>query len=556
MSQRKVALKVAVSPDWFSEFSGLGLSFHSFEGSVLEGLHDHLFVLDHFDPEALKKDFPYDWFLHPEKSEYAFYFHKRNLEALRLRSFFIKPVSFVGAGVGRAELCTLEGIEKIQKSEVCLFDHLLDDKLLVHLKKDSQKIFVGKRCGAHSLNQREISLAILNQARTGKKIVRLKGGDPTIFGRIAEEIELLEEYGLPYSITPAVSSFQCASIDSGALLTKRGESSGFTIMSARTKEAKLPDLDHIRTENLPLVFYMGTGLVSEIAQKLITNGISPLIPMSIVYSAGSFESHTERGTLESFSRMNISKSEKPGLVMIGECCRDSFQNKTGALQGKRIFISGSDYIWNEMKDLALDWGALPMHLPLLRFIPKSENLKLILESLERFKALLFLSPSAIDLFMEQFFASELDLRSLPLLLVRSDSLKKKFKTFGLVAQSYEESSGTGLAVLGHQEGIERFIKSGKKAQTFEIYSSQEVPPQCLPVFDVIAFSSSKTLKIYLNHYGKESLEGKDILALGEETWRLLNELGLRASALARNGSELLKEYVTYCLREEKKKEIL
>lgn len=554
MSHYKIALKTLAPPDWFSEFSGLGLSFHSFEGNLEEGLLNHLFIFDHFQPEALKKEFPYDWFLHPEHSDYAFYFLKKNKEALRLRSFFIKPVSFVGAGVGRAELCTLEGIEKLKKSEVCLFDHLLDDKLLSHLNPDCQKIFVGKRCGAHSLTQRDISWAILNQARTGKKVVRLKGGDPTIFGRIAEEIELLEDYGLPYSITPAVSSFQCASIDSGALLTKRGESSGFTIMSARTKEAKLPDLDHIKKENLPLVFYMGTGLVSEIAQKLMANGISSETPMSIVYSAGSFESHTERGTLDSFSKTSLSKSEKPGLVMIGECCRDSFQNQTGALEGRRILVTGSDYVWGELKEKVFEWGGNPMHLPLIRFVPQNENLKTLINTLSQYKGLLFLSPTSIDLFMESFLSLELDLRILPPLLVRSENLKKKFKSFGLIAQNYEGECGTGLAVLGHQEGIERFIQSGKEAQCFAIYSSIDVPQTTLPPFDVISFSSSKTLQLYLAQFGKESLQGKDILALGDETLRLLKELKIEPSVFARSSSALLKDYVTLCLRGEMKKE--
>lgn len=229
------------------------------------------------------------------------------------------PVRIVGAGVGRAGLCTYEGIEYIKECEVCLYDSLLDEELLKFLPLEAEAIYVGKRCNAHSYPQKEISSQICEYALRGKKVVRLKGGDPTVFGRIAEEITELKNFGLDYTITPAVSSYQCAAIDAGILLTKRGISSGFTVMTARDECGELISLSGISTFHLPIIFYMGTKIVDQICTRLIEEGICPSTSVALVYSAGSEEAVVETGTLLSFKNgINpVNSIKRPGVVIVG-----------------------------------------------------------------------------------------------------------------------------------------------------------------------------------------------------------------------------------------------
>lgn len=229
------------------------------------------------------------------------------------------PVRFVGAGVGRAGLCTYEGVEYLKKCDVCLYDSLLDEALLDHLPIDAIKVYVGKRCNSHSFSQKDISEKIYKFALEGKSVVRLKGGDPTVFGRISEEIEILNQFNIPFTITPAVSSYQCAAIDAGILLTKRGESHGFTVMTARDDKGELISLKGISSFHLPIVFYMGTKIVNQICQELKLLGIAGDTSVHIVYNAGGNMSTVETGSLDSYilGTTPINHEKRPGVIIVG-----------------------------------------------------------------------------------------------------------------------------------------------------------------------------------------------------------------------------------------------
>ena len=195
----------------------------------------------------------------------AITFRANDARVLRLRNHFVKSVRFVGAGVASASLCTLGGVEDIRAAEVCLYDDLMDDGLLNYLPEAALRIHVGKRCGAHSVRQPEISAMISAYARRGLRVVRLKGGDPGLFGRLAEEVEELERYSLPYLVRPGVSALSAATTGTGMLLTRRGVSRGFTVMTPRAEGGGTADVALQARRNLPLAFFMSTRLLREMA---------------------------------------------------------------------------------------------------------------------------------------------------------------------------------------------------------------------------------------------------------------------------------------------------
>ena len=180
-------------------------------------------------------------------------------DALRsVRNLFLKAVRFVGAGVGSMDYCTLAGIKAIQQAEVCLYDALMDPRLLDLLPSDAQRIDVGKRCGEHTLPQEETTRLIANYARRGRRVVRLKGGDPGILARLAEELEWLDRLEIPYQIVPGVSSLNAATTGTGMLLTRRGVSRGFTVITPRGEGGKLAPIDAQARAGLPIVLFMAT----------------------------------------------------------------------------------------------------------------------------------------------------------------------------------------------------------------------------------------------------------------------------------------------------------
>ena len=157
----------------------------------------------------------------PEGQGYlAITFRKGDTRFQTLRTLYTPAVTIAGAGVGHRDLCTIATIRALQRCDLCLYDSLMDQRLLDHLPPHAEAIDVGKRCGAHTKEQHEITHLLCEYARRSHRIVRLKGGDPGIFGRLAEETEALEALALPYHVIPGISALQAATTSTGMLLTR------------------------------------------------------------------------------------------------------------------------------------------------------------------------------------------------------------------------------------------------------------------------------------------------------------------------------------------------
>ncbi len=238
----------------------------------------------------------------------------------------ISPVSFVSGGPGPIDLLTLRGLARIKAAEVILYDALLDPEFVDLFPSDSICLYVGKRAGSHSRTQEEISELLLSYAKTGKKVVRLKGGDATIFGRLGEEIKILQEHHIPFEIIPGVSSVTAgiSSIDSS--LTLRGISRQIIILDGHT--IMEDNRSWVGMENFlgTIVILMGTQKTSELASKLIDKGILPNTPMALVENAGGIKTVANFSTLYETSKKSIPKeSNGPGILYVGESIRDAFE---------------------------------------------------------------------------------------------------------------------------------------------------------------------------------------------------------------------------------------
>lgn len=200
---------------------------------------------------------------------------------------FAGRVCLVGAGCS-VGLMTLEGLARLQEAQVVLYDALLDPAILGAIPAGAEAIPVGKRCGRHSLKQAEINALLVEKAREGKRVVRLKGGDSFVLGRGGEELQALQEAGIPCDVVPGVTSAVAVPEHLGIPVTHRGFSRSFTVVTGHTQNGDLEDWQALADLQGTLVFLMGLGQLPHICRQLQQHGKAPETPVSVLcggYSA-------------------------------------------------------------------------------------------------------------------------------------------------------------------------------------------------------------------------------------------------------------------------------
>jgi uroporphyrin-III C-methyltransferase/precorrin-2 dehydrogenase/sirohydrochlorin ferrochelatase len=226
-------------------------------------------------------------------------------------------VSLVGAGPGDPGLLTRRGAERLATADVVLYDALLDAEIL-RLAPRAHCFYVGKRAGRPSVSQRTIERLLVRAARNGKRVVRLKCGDPFVFGRGGEEAQTLAAAGVPFEVVPGVSSAIAAPALAGIPVTHRGLSAGFAVVSGHRESTYGPILDGFAPDALTLVLLMGVGARRDIARRLLVRGWSPATPAAILLGASTDASFTWTGTLAELGSTGLpTDTDLPGTLVVG-----------------------------------------------------------------------------------------------------------------------------------------------------------------------------------------------------------------------------------------------
>lgn len=231
-------------------------------------------------------------------------------------------VTLVGAGCGAYDLITLRGLNAIRKAEVLVYDDLIDARLLEHASESCEKIYVGKRIGVHSREQEEINAILIEHAKKGRRVVRLKGGDPFVFGRGSEEMEALKAKGISVTEVPGITSAIAVPAAAGIPVTHRGKSRSFHVVTAHTKGTadNLPEgLKELAAVEGTLVFLMGMHQLSKLAGQLMEYGKSPETPAAVVQGRFDGTVLSVRGTLDDIAeKVRESGMQSPAVIVIGE----------------------------------------------------------------------------------------------------------------------------------------------------------------------------------------------------------------------------------------------
>ncbi len=368
----------------------------------------------------------------------------------------------VGAGPGDIGLLTVKGLHCLRKADVVIYDFHLNAQVLNYINHQAEFIYAGKRGGKHTLSQEEINAAIVEKAKEGKTVCRLKGGDPFVFGRGGEEAQVLAKEGISFEVVPGVSSSVAAPAYAGIPLTHRLYSSSFAVIPGyedTTKEESSIDWAKLATGVETLVFLMAVKNIDELTKKIIKHGRSGDTPVAVIRWGTRPDQTTVTGKLKDIASIVREKDIKPPAVMVvGDVVNlrkelNWYEKKP--LFGHRILVTREHS--GEFKELE-ELGAEIIRFTTVEIVPPETYAELdrALDELHSYTWLLFTSTNGVKYFFNRMFERDIDIRELKgikicaigkktagaveMMGLKVDMVPKKFMAEGLVDAFITESA--------------------------------------------------------------------------------------------------------------------
>ncbi|HXG41624.1 MAG TPA: uroporphyrinogen-III C-methyltransferase [Dehalococcoidia bacterium] len=487
-------------------------------------------------------------------------------------------VWLVGAGPGDPGLITVAGLEALRQADVVVYDRLVSPLLLTHARPDAELLFVGKEGGGESFPQRDIERLLVEKARQGKRVVRLKGGDPFVFGRGGEECLALAEAGVPFEVVPGVTSAVAAPAYAGIPVTHRGLSSSLAIVTGHEDAAKAGSSlrwDRLATAADTLVVLMGTRTLSELVERLLAHGRPADTPVAVVRWGTTPEQEVVTGTLADIvPRVEKAGLRPPTVVVVGQVVRLRqrllwFERRP--LFGRRVLVTRARHQAGELSRMLLEAGALPVEVPVIEIEPLDEGpaAAKALDGLARgdYRWLLFTSANAVDHFFRLLEARGRDARALAGVRVaaigpgtaqalhargiRPDLLPREFVAEGLAAAlSPHLRPGDGVLLPRAEEArpalVEALAAVGARVDILPLYRTRlpkDVPRGAIEMLrqgeiDAVAFTASSTVR------NLAALLGEDVGRLQRVTIACIGPITARAvrEVLGRSPDVVAQEY--------------
>ena len=475
-------------------------------------------------------------------------------------------VYLVGAGPGDPDLITWKGRRVLELADSVLFDHLANDALVALAPPAAERLYVGKKKSVHAFPQEEICAMMIERARRGLIVVRLKGGDPFIFGRGGEEIEALADAGIPFEIVPGITTALGIAAYSGVPLTYRGHSSAVAFVTGHAVDAV--DWDRVGLAET-LVIFMGITMFGEIARELIARGRSTETPALAVRWATRPNQETLVGTLATLPGLIEQHAMKPpATIVVGDVV--SLRQKLGwyerlPLFGRRIIVTRAKGQAEALSAKLRALGADVVELPTIEIRPAADYAPLdtAIAALSCYDWLIFTSANGVRFFLDRLDQSALDLRSLgaricaigpatraavEALHLKIDLMGKEYVAEGLV-EAFSAFDLTGKRILLPRAAVARDLvpveltRRGALVDVVEAYRTvipEEASVRAREIFegtrrpDCITFTSSSTVQNFAAAAGADALTGVKVASIGPVTSKTARSLGIEVAAEAQH----------------------
>lgn len=479
----------------------------------------------------------------------------------------LRPLSLVGAGPGDAGLFTRKGAECVRQADVIIYDNLISGSILNEARLDAELIYAGKRSSSHHLTQDEINRLLVEKALSGKYVVRLKGGDPFVFGRGGEEALALKKQGIPFEIVPGVSSSYSVPAYAGIPVTQRELASSFHVITGHEgahKTEEVLDYATLAREEGTLVFLMGLKNLGRIAGELLANGMDRDTPAAVIQNGTTPKQKRVVSTLghieEAAAQAGIGT---PAITVVGavaELAEILDWYGQGALFGKRILVTGSRYLVGEMEEALKPYGAETVAVSVIESrLLQTEEVRRALDEIRDYQWLVFTSSNGVDLFFELLQKEERDLRllmNIKFAVIGSkteaalrrhgfscDFVPSRFTGEDLAREWIPELGKEDRVLLMRaQEGspvlTERLAEAEVSFADVPLYETwtderrKEELNRVIREVDYVAVASSSAVRALCGMLeDKESIRAR-VISIGPSTTKAANRLGLRVCKTA------------------------
>ncbi len=467
-------------------------------------------------------------------------------------------VALVGAGPGDPGLLTRRGAELLASADVVVFDRLASPALLDLASPAAERIDVGKAPGAAEKTQDEINALLVEHGLTGKRVVRLKGGDPFVFGRGGEEAEALTAAGVPFEVVPGVTSAVAAPAYAGIPVTHRGLSTHVTVVTGHedpTKGRTDVDWAALAAAGGTLVILMGAGRVTEIARRLIEGGLAPDTPVAAVRNGTRPDQHTVRATLATIGDVDV---RPPSAIVVGAVAALSLDwFETRPLFGRSIVVTRAREQASELRSQLEALGAEVLELPSIAIEP----LPFEVPSFDGCGWVVFTSTNGVAAFFDRGLApAGRDARALAGVRVaaigpgtarelaergvRADLVPERFVAEALLDAFPAPSASGERVLLARAEQArdvlpEGLAERGYVVDVLAVYRTVKTDPDPTALarvrdgkVDALTFTSSSTVTNFCDLVGAFSEAQPLVVSIGPVTSKTASELGLRVDAEA------------------------
>lgn len=485
-------------------------------------------------------------------------------------------VWLVGAGPSDAELLTVKGRRLLAEADVIVYDRLAGVGVLAWGRPDAVYIDVGKRAGHHPIPQEEINRILVEQAVEGRRVVRLKGGDPLVFGRGGEEASALKRAGVPFEIVPGITSAIAVPAYLGIPVTHRDLASSLHIVTAHKKDGSLPD---IRYQALvegggTLVFLMGVHTIRSVTAGLLAEGMSPDMPAAVLERGTRAVQRRITGTVaELAQKAEAAHVQSPAIILVGQAAAFQDMDWYGErpLAGVKILVTRPRERTLRLSAMLRAEGAEVLEAPAIRLVPVADkkDLDQALAEMADYAWLVFTSPSGVRIFLEELRKRRMDVRRLAhmRIAVIGEGTAGELTQAGLypdlmpdvydgahlgAALAREVKPGERVllprARIGNRELTEKLKDAGADVTDLPIYDTQYEEVPWLDLEREFAdgrtyamFTSASTVRGFVKSAGDLRLSGVRALCIGSMTAAAAAGAGMETYTAAKPTLEALVE---------------